>query len=195
MSKRQARKEQLLECGLSVMRVHGFNGTSVRDIVEAAGVPKGSFYNYFASKEDFAVQALDRVAHQALDDGIRLLGAADDPPLDRLRRFFEAHTDRACAESFTTGCFLGNLGQEMSDSCETIRAKVKQSLTGNANMFREVLRQGVEQGGLNASIDPETTAEFLFNAWEGTLLRMKADKSRRSLDAFLEMLPRMLGAT
>lgn len=195
MSKREAKQEQLLDSGLSVMQVHGFNGTSVKDIVEAAGVPKGSFYNYFESKEDFAVQALDRVARQALEEGTRLLGSADDPPLDRLRRFFDAHTDRACAESFTTGCFLGNLGQEMSDSCEAIRAKVQQSLASNAFMFRDVLRQAREQGRLDASVDPEVTAEFLFNAWEGTLLRMKADKSRRSLDAFLEMLPRLLGTT
>ncbi len=193
MSKREAKKSLLLERGLEVMKVHGYNGTSVKDIVDAAGTPKGSFYNYFASKEDFAVEALDRVGRETLEEGERLMGSPEQPPLTRLRGFFLAHTEQACAGDFRAGCFLGNLGQEMSDSCEAIRCKVQQTLSANARMFRKVLEQGRASGQLGPAIDPEQTAEFIFNAWEGTLMRMKADKSRAPLDAFLALLPRLLG--
>ena len=60
-------------------------------------------------------------------------------------------------------------------------------------MFREVLEQAKAAGQLDPAVDPEQTAEFIFNAWEGTLMRMKADKSRAPLDAFLALLPRLLG--
>lgn len=192
MGKRETKREMLLERGLEVMRVHGYHGTSVKDIVGAAEVPKGSFYNYFESKEDFAVQALDKVALEAVEDGRLLLGSPQDPPLERLRRFFEAHTAQACANDFRAGCFLGTLGQEMSDSCEAIRCKVQQALSANAGLFRKVLKEARQAGQLDESVDPGTTAEFLFNAWEGTLMRMKADRSRKPLDAFLAMLPKLL---
>ncbi len=193
MSKREARKALLLERGLEVMKVQGYNGTSVKDIVDAAGMPKGSFYNYFASKEDFAVEALDNVGRATVADGERLLGNTSQLPLDRLRAFFLAHTEQACAEDFRAGCFLGNLGQEMSDSCEAIRCKVQQTLSANAEMFRTVLEQAQAAGQLDPGVEPAPTAEFLFNAWEGTLMRMKTDKSRAPLDAFLALLPRLLG--
>ncbi len=193
MSKREARKALLLERGLEVMKVQGYNGTSVKDIVDAAGMPKGSFYNYFASKEAFAVEALDNVGRATVEDGARLLGNTSQLPLERLRNFFLAHTEQACAEDFRAGCFLGNLGQEMSDSCEAIRCKVQQTLSANAGMFRAVLEQAQAAGQLDPYLDPAQTAEFLFNAWEGTLMRMKADKSRAPLDAFLALLPRLLG--
>lgn len=192
VSKREARKALLLERGLEVMKVHGYNGTSVKDIVDAADMPKGSFYNYFASKEDFAVAALEQVGGAAIEDGMRLLGDASRPPLERLQSFFLAQTEQACAEDFRAGCFLGNLGQEMSDSCEAIRCKVQQTLSANARMFGVVLEQARAAGQLAPAIDPAQTAEFLFNAWEGTLMRMKADKSRAPLDAFLALLPRLL---
>ncbi len=193
MSKRESRKALLLERGLEVMKVQGYNGTSVKDIVDAAGMPKGSFYNYFASKEDFAVAALDSVGQATLSEGERLLGNISQLPLDRLRAFFLAHTEQACADDFRAGCFLGNLGQEMSDSCEAIRCKVQQTLAANADMFRAVLEQAQAAGQLAPEIETTETAEFLFNAWEGTLMRMKADKSRAPLDAFLALLPRLLG--
>ncbi len=194
LSKREAKKALLLERGLEVMRVNGYNGTSVKDIVDAAQVPKGSFYNYFDSKEDFAVEALEKVGRNVVDEGSALMGSPEDAPLDRLTAFFEAHRDRICSEQFTAGCFLGNLGQEMSDSSETIRCKVQQTLATNAAMFRRVLEDARARGRLDSSVDPATTAEFLFNAWEGTLMRMKTDKCREPLDAFLGMLPRLLNA-
>ena len=193
-SKREAKKALILEKGLDVMRVNGFNGTSVKDIVDAAQVPKGSFYNYFDSKEDFAIEALEKVSRETVEEGIALMGSPDDMPLQRLQRFFEAHRDRACVDEFAAGCFLGNLGQEMSDSSEAIRCKVQRTLAANAAMFREVLDEAWARGQLDDSVDPGETAEFLFNAWEGTLMRMKTDKCREPLDAFLAMLPRLLGS-
>jgi len=60
---------------------------------------------------------------------------------ERLARFFEAQVEDACASGFAVGCVLGNLGQEMADSCEAIRCQGQRSLSATAGMFREVLEQ------------------------------------------------------
>ena len=173
------------------MKTHGYNGTSVKDIVDAAGVPKGSFYNYFDSKESFAVEALEAVAAEDFLTSRKLLTVTDKSPLQRLQYFFEQSALHSCDCEFKVGCFFGNLGQEMADSNEAIRQKVKQVLNRNTEMIAEILDEAKQAGEIGQSAQTDVIAEFLFNAWEGTLMRMKASKSREPLDAFLSMLPQI----
>ena len=194
MSKREAKKDHLLTCGLDVMKVHGYNGTSVKDIVDAAGVPKGSFYNYFDSKEDFAVEAIEQVARDSYAMAEQHLVHSSAPALKRLQHFFEAHSDQVCDDGYQVGCFLGNMGQEMSDCCDVIRQTVQRTLATITALIEQVLEEGRANGELDKKQDPEELAQFLFNAWEGTLLRMKAEKSRAPLENFLGMLPRVLSS-
>lgn len=189
MNKRESKKDHILQAGLEVMKAHGYNGTSVKDIVDAAGVPKGSFYNYFHSKESFAVDALEAVSCEDYLSNRALLSIDDKTPLQRLRYYFEQSTLRACDGEFKVGCFFGNMGQEMADDNEAIRHKVNQILKRNAQLFKEVLDEAKQAGEISRNAQTETMAEFILNAWEGTLLRMKASKSKEPLDTFLNMLP------
>jgi len=173
------------------MKRQGYNGTSVKDIVDAAGVPKGSFYNYFQSKESFAVEALEAVAREDYLASRELLSVTGKTPLQRLQYFFEQNVLHACECEFLIGCFLGNLAQEMSDSNEAIRQKVKQVLKRNTQLFAEILDEAKEAGEIRQTAQTEIVAEFIMNAWKGTLLRMKASRSREPLDAFLIMLPQI----
>jgi len=172
--------------------MQGYNGTSVKDIVDAAGVPKGSFYNYFESKESFAVDALEAVSREDYLTNQKLLSVNGKSPLQRLRYFFEQNAFQACDCEFKVGCFFGNLGQEMSDSNEAIRLKVKQVLKRNTQLFADVLEEAKEAGEIKKTTKTDVIAEFIMNAWEGTLLRMKASKSREPLDVFLDMLPQLV---
>jgi TetR/AcrR family transcriptional repressor of nem operon len=189
MSKSEAKKDHILASGLEVMKANGYNGTSVKDIVEAAEVPKGSFYNYFESKEVFAVEAIEKAAADNLRAVSEMLRRSDIPPLQRLEEFFATNVEGACEGDFRIGCFLGNMCQEMADNCETIRLKIKCVLGDTTALIEDVLRQAQSDGTLAAERDPAIMAEFLFNAWEGALMRMKASKCREPLDAFLTMLP------
>lgn len=191
MTKRESRKDHILRAGLEIMMTHGYNGTSVKDIVDAAGVPKGSFYNYFDSKESFAIDALEVVSCESYLASRALLSVDDKSPMQRLRYFFEQSANQACDSEFKIGCFFGNMGQEMADSNEAIRNKVKQVLQRYASLLQEVLDEARAAGEISTDASTATIAEFVLNAWEGTLMRMKASKSRESLDAFLAMLPQL----
>src|SRR5437870_3897626 len=122
MSKRELKKDYLIDAGLTVMATRGYNGTSIKDIVDAAEVPKGSFYTYFKSKEDFAIAALEKVADERMQKGRKLLSDRDIAPLERLTLYFTESINRIEAE-LNGGCFIGNMCQEMSDSSEAIRLK------------------------------------------------------------------------
>lgn len=192
MSKRELKKDLLLEAGLGVMATHGYNGTSIKDIVDAAEVPKGSFYTYFKSKEDFALEALERATEARNQESRALLEDTGLPPLERLTRYFRDYTG-ACDSGVTGGCFIGNMCQEMSDSSEVIRLKVRQLLRNNTEAIEAVLEEARRQGSLSSPQPSSVLAEYLFNAWEGTVMRMKAAKCREPLDAFLALLPIVVG--
>lgn len=190
MSKREQKKDYLLDAGLKVMATRGYNGTSIQDIVAAANVPKGSFYTYFKSKEDFAIAALEKVTEERMEQNRHLLGDRTICPKERLARFFVENIG-GCEENLNGGCFIGNMCQEMSESSEAIRIKVRQMLRNSTQAIEDVLEDARLSGNLKSHLPSALLAEFLFNAWEGTLMRMKASKCREPLDAFLTVLPEL----
>ncbi len=193
MNKRENKKEVILLAGMEVMKAKGYNGTSVKDIVDAAGVPKGSFYNYFASKEQFALDAIDYAAGEFRDLSQRVLKDSGRCPLERIKDYFRNGISCACEDQFKVGCFLGNLCQEMSDASDPIRQRLDQILSRNSKLIADVIAEGQVSGAVSSEMDADMAAEFIFNAWEGALLRAKAAKNRAPLDAFLTMLNRCLG--
>ncbi len=190
MSKRELKKDHLLDAGLKVMATRGYNGTSIQDIVAAANVPKGSFYTYFKSKEDFAIEALEKVTEERMAQNQHLLNDRTVCPKERLIRFFVENIG-GCEENLNGGCFIENMCQEMSESSEAIRMKVRQMLRNSTKAIEDVLEDARLAGGLKSHLPTPVLAEFLFNAWEGTLMRMKASKCREPLNAFLAVLPEL----
>ncbi|TVZ39739.1 TetR family transcriptional regulator [Alteromonadaceae bacterium 2753L.S.0a.02] len=188
MSKRESKKLEILRAGIEVMKRQGYNGTSVKHIVEAAEVPKGSFYNYFESKEAFALAAIQYVGELSYTTAAQVLQSSCEPQ-QRLLAYFQQGAASACDHNFKMGCFLGNMCQEMSDSSETIRNGLRAVLRKHTSLIQDAL---VECG--QDSDTAKITAEFLFNAWEGALMRMKSSRCRDPLDAFLNTLPKLIAA-
>ena len=116
-------RRRLLAAGLELVHARGFAASGVKDITDAAGVPKGSFYAYFPSKEAFAAAILE---HHWEDIETRLLPIldADGPAQERIRRFFHALADEHEAGDFLLGCLVGNLSLELSGSSEPVRREL-----------------------------------------------------------------------
>lgn len=175
------------------MRMQGYSGTGVKDIVDAAGVPKGSFYNYFSSKEEFAIAALEQVAEGNLAQMRRVLGDPRISPLKRIESFFVQNIEHLKRSGrFTGGCFVGTICQEIADVNETIRQAGARLLHEYEKVFAECLQQAQERGEVAQAIDINALAGFIFTAWEGALLRMKADKSATPLEQFLRQVKPLL---
>src|SRR5580658_8733697 len=95
-------KEKLIQAGLKTLLEKGFNGVGVQEITATAGVPKGSFYNHFESKEALGAEI---VARYALGSSSRrdLLADKSVPPLERLRRHYETLNERFVGSNFERG--------------------------------------------------------------------------------------------
>ncbi|RTL71368.1 MAG: TetR/AcrR family transcriptional regulator [Hyphomicrobiales bacterium] len=166
-------RQKLVEASLDVFQKTGFNGTSVQDLTDAAGVPKGSFYNHFKSKEELALEALklyiDRTGLGALLDN-------EITPLERLRRHFQANWRTVKDRNYTAGCFLGAMSSEISDTHEGAREVFAGVFKAWSNAIAKVIREAQESGAIRTKVDPHSLARFVLNAWQGTLIRMKVSK-------------------
>ena len=180
-------KEQIVTAGMTLLHSKGFNATSVQDITEAAGVPKGSFYNHFTSKEALGVEVLQRYTEQAGRIGALLAGSSL-PPREWLRGYFGTLVESNIASEFTAGCMLGNFSTELSNQSPAIRQQVRQSFASRSGMLEEVIAQGQRDGSIATPQPARELADFTADAWQGAVLRAKAEKDRAPLDRFADMV-------
>ncbi|MFF1821269.1 TetR/AcrR family transcriptional regulator [Kribbella sp. NPDC058245] len=176
---RRSMREEILGAGVELFLERGFNAAAVKDITDRAGVPKGSFYNHFESKEALAEVALERYGETRR---MSELGDRSVPPVERMRRHFEFLRDEL--PEFTKGCMYGNFGAEVVDHSEPLRKRVKGNWDYWADVLTEAIKQGQADGSIRTSLDPHQAAYYLTSAWEGTLLRARADKTAEAFDVF-----------
>ena len=183
---RPSLREQLLAAGLETFHRRGFNATSVQDITDAAGAPKGSFYNHFESKEALAVEAVRKYVekgkvHRSILRDTKL------PPLRRLRRYFEALHQAAVKADFSPGCLLGNFGAELSPQSPLISKQVREAFAGWCDLIAAVIGEAQKAGEISGSFTSKALAEFTIDAWEGAVLQAKLAKDGAPIDLFLKV--------
>jgi len=151
---------------------HGYSDLGIQALLAATGTPKGSFYHHFRDKEDFALQIIDKYmtqVHAALD---LCLGDTAQPPLHRVRRFFEL-TEESYRQEGYMGCLLGGLGQELSGISEVFRRKIEECFSAIAARMTICLEEARKGGDIPSDSDTRHMANLLVNCWEGAALRSR----------------------
>jgi TetR/AcrR family transcriptional regulator, transcriptional repressor for nem operon len=178
-------RDHLLQVGLRRIRSLGYAATGVKEILDEADVPKGSFYHHFASKEAFAKEVLALYVRGENERAVKLLGEGKSAPLRRLRRYFEELIAIYGPTATISGCLMGNLSLEMADHSDSIQSLLHQSYANWQTAVAGVLQEAIDRGDLARSAKPQELAGFLLNSYEGALLRSKADRSAKPLEVFL----------
>jgi TetR/AcrR family transcriptional repressor of nem operon len=181
-------RDRIVEAALDRFQTRGFNASGVQEIVDKAGVPKGSFYNYFKAKELLAVEVL-----KAYVDSSRLETLSDKriAPVERIRALFEFLASRHARSGYSKGCLIGSIAAETSDQMPIVRKAIARALANWTELLAGAIRDGQADGSIEARLDAEEIARFLINSWEGALLRMKVAKSREPLDDFFSLAFRL----
>jgi TetR/AcrR family transcriptional repressor of nem operon len=185
---RISNRDKLLDKGLQVVLERGYVGASVRDIVEAAGVPQGSFTNHFASKEAFSLEVLDLYfANSRIAIGETLRNDAL-PPLKRLRAFIDGNITTIKNHDAKNGCLVGNFAAEASDHSEVIRQRV-------SDIFREIrealtycLKAAVKAGELHKNFKTVEIADFIVTGLQGAWLVSKVEGNLALAENFKKIL-------
>jgi TetR/AcrR family transcriptional repressor of nem operon len=178
-------RDHLLQVGLRRIRSMGYASSGVKEILDDADVPKGSFYHYFRSKEAFAKEVLELYVHGENERAARILRDGKGAPLKRLRRYFEELIAVYGPAAKISGCLVGNLSLEMADHSDSLQSLLHESFSNWQTGVAVVLQDAIDRGDLARTNKPQELASFLLNSYEGALLRSKADRSSRPLENFL----------
>jgi len=178
-------KEQILQAGLKILLDKGFNGVGVQEITDTAGVPKGSFYNHFESKEVLGAEIVERYG---MDNTRRqVLLDRSLPALKRLRGHFEALNEVFVKSRFERGCLLGNFSAELSNQSAVIRQRLAELYKRWSKDIELAVQEGQAEGAIPPEQNASELAAFLLDAYEGALLRARVERSRAPFDRFMQL--------
>ncbi len=186
-TKHATTRDTLIQVGAELIAEQGYHATGINAVLKASAVPKGSFYHYFASKEDFGLAVIEAFA-QAYEQRLDALLEDDCLPLDRLRRFFAAGRAEMAGCDHSRGCLIGNLGQELSARNALFRERLDGILREWERRFAHCLDDARTLGELAPDTDTEALASFILSGWQGALLRAKTLKSVTPMEHFEAIL-------
>ena len=179
-------REKLLQIGMQVVHERGFRGASVRDIVQAAGVPQGSFTNHFASKEAFGLEVVELYLGNARGLIRRTLRNDEVAPLQRLRDYIAGGVQGE--SDLRNGCLLGNFTAEANDCGEPLRLRVVAAFDEIQSALADCLRAAAQAGEIAPATDCAETAAFILASLQGALLLAKAQRRPAPVERFKDVL-------
>jgi TetR/AcrR family transcriptional regulator, transcriptional repressor for nem operon len=186
--KTKATRDHLIDVGLNLFHTAGYAETGVKDILAQARVAKGSFYHYFASKEAFAEEVLRRYASVELERAQAFLDRNELVPLERLRRYFLSMINAHGYGSTRPGCIIAYMSLEAPTKGNQLEHLLSTVMQNWERAIASYILQSIARGHLTLNTSPEHISRFILNGWEGSLIRMRAEKSDLPLKTFVKVL-------
>ncbi len=180
-------REMLLRAGVGILTEKGFCATGIDEILRGVGVPKGSFYHYFDSKEAFGAELIDRYG---VYFALKLQRHFDDQSrshLERLKAFVSDACSGMAKYGYLRGCLIGNLGQEMGALPPSYADKLRSVFVDWQERVARCLLAAQRAGEISANIDCEQGAVFFWIGWEGAVLRAKLERQPTALTIFSDV--------
>jgi TetR/AcrR family transcriptional repressor of nem operon len=189
-------RDKILTAAQTLIERRGYTALGVAEICTAAGVPKGSFYHFFESKQTLALTVIDEHWIEQRRQWIELLGG-DRPPLHRLRDLFEAtETVQRLGQQdngTVVGCLFGNLALELSNQAEDVQHRLQEIFDAQIDLIEQVVTEARERGDTAATVDPRAAARSIVAQLEGQVLFAKLLNDPGQIEAMWRNCLALLG--
>lgn len=173
--------------------LHGYNNTSLDDILRESGVGKGNFYHYFKSKEALGFAIIDQIIGKFSEKVLEPVFSSHElSPLEKIEHFLDRVVASQRRNGCVGGCPIGNLAMELSDVHESFRQRLAEVFRLWQERIEEALVQAKIQGLLNEQADPHRLAHFLVASLEGAILLAKVTKEISVMEQCARELTRHL---
>jgi TetR/AcrR family transcriptional repressor of nem operon len=183
-------REALIEAGIEHLSVHGYHGTGIKQILDEVNVPKGSFYNFFASKEAFVAELIGHYSEDLLGQLNEFMtGPGKDlTPVEQLRAIYLYSLERYASNGFKKSCLVGSMASEISSESEMCRIELEASMKKWLKFFSEVFAEGQKQGLFREDMSANEIAALYWAAWEGALIKMKMSANTQPVKRIMELM-------
>lgn len=185
---RAGTREEIIRKGAELVHAQGFKATGIQQILQAVNIPKGSFYFYFKSKEDFGLEIIDYFNATVGSIFTRYLDDKKVPPMKRLENLFECFETLFKDSGYSLGCPIGNLSLELADTHERLRMHLEDVIEKLIGQIQSCLEDAQRDKSIPAALNAADTAHFIFYGFEGAVLHMKVVKNIKPFHAFRNYL-------
>lgn len=195
MSRQNTTYDKLVATGLSALMQKGYDGIGIGPVLAEAGVPKGSFYHYFSSKDDFVVAVIE--AYEARYKAVRAAFFSDRsrPALARLDAYFAYLQEELTVNLPGGGCLYGILGQSLMPRSVDLRECLARAFGDWQASLEQLIAEACEAGELPPTVDPAVAAGLTVDFYEGAVLRAKTQSSILPFAEFRACLPHVLAVS
>ncbi|MEW7292404.1 TetR/AcrR family transcriptional regulator [Aquimarina sp. 2304DJ70-9] len=180
-------KEDILETGYQVLRKNGYHDVGINQILKEAGIPKGSFYNFFESKEDFARQVVEYYGCNNSNWIKTLFDESTETPINKLKSFYKLLVSYNEQDNYNGGCLVNSMSNEVGRNSDTLAAELDKQFKQWLVIIKDVVKEGQELEEITTKYSSMEIAEYLHSGFFGTFSRMKVTRSRTYMDVWIEM--------
>ncbi|MDM7255383.1 MAG: TetR/AcrR family transcriptional regulator [Paracoccus sp. (in: a-proteobacteria)] len=179
--KPQDTRQRILETGIDLLRRKGFSATGLQEILKASGVPKGSFYHYFSSKDAFGCALIGHYI-ATYDERLDLLLAESGDARTRMMRYWRAWFDDSENGPLYERCLVVKLAAEVADLSDDMRGLLAKGVDGIIDRLTALIEEGRTDGSIPAGAPADALARTLYQMWLGAALIAKLNRSPTSLE-------------
>jgi TetR/AcrR family transcriptional repressor of nem operon len=187
-------RRKVLQVGRQLAARKGFSSVGLNEILSSAGIPKGSFYYYFDSKESYGRALIDQYMEDYLAAVDEMLKPGSGTARERLMRYWKRWVETQSGNDCAEKCLVVKLSAEVSDLSAEMRAALLDGTNRVVARLVACLEEGVRDGSLPAELRPQKTAVMLYQMWLGASLLAKLSRSRDALTSALAMTREILAA-
>jgi len=188
-------RQHILDTAKPIILGKGFSAVGLNEILSAAGVPKGSFYHYFKSKEGFGEALLDSYFVQYHQRLTEILVSGEGNGRERLMHYWQLWLETQATDGTDGKCLAVKLGGEVSDLSEPMRISLERGTARIVDMIADCITAAQTDGSLSAAIDANACALVLYNLWLGATVLTKIRRDRSALEAAMTLTRQMLAST
>ncbi|XLS27667.1 TetR/AcrR family transcriptional regulator [Flavobacteriaceae bacterium M23B6Z8] len=181
------KKEDILNVGYEIFRKSGYHNVGINEILKESGIPKGSFYNFFNSKEDFAQQVISKYGISNQNWIESFFKESTLSPINSLKAFYTIVMDMNEQDDYKGGCLINNMSMEVGRNNDKLGSEANQHFIGWLNVLAPIIAKGQDIGEITTDYSSLELAEYLHAGFYGTLSRTKVTRSRVYMDTWLEI--------
>jgi TetR/AcrR family transcriptional repressor of nem operon len=185
-------RANIIATGQRIMAGKGYSAVGLNEILATAGVPKGSFYHYFGSKDAFGEALLEAYFEDYLAEIDRTMHQPGLTMAQRLMNYWQLWQNSQSFEDCQGKCLAVKLGAEVSDLSEPMRRVMDRGTAGIVRRLAAAIEEGVAEGSLTIDSDPTSVAQSLYQLWLGASVMVKIVRNTQPFDTALKSTRQIL---
>lgn len=183
-------REALITAGIDHLSEHGYHGTGIKQILDEVGVPKGSFYNFFASKEAFVAELIGHYSQGLLNQISQFIAGEGKNlnALEQLRAIYRYSLQQYASHDFKRSCLVGSIAAEVSAESEMCRVELERAMQQWLSFSCKIFEKAQKQGLVRDDMSPNDIAAVYWATWEGALIKMKMSADTKPVEKIMELM-------